>query len=59
MATHDLPFAALISSSSTMLFDGENAATQPSADFFADNLFYRPVNDAFARRWANHQDGEQ
>ena len=59
MATHDLPFAALISSSSTMLFDGENAATQPSADFFTDNLFYRPVNDAFARRWVNHQDGEQ
>lgn len=59
MATHDLPFAALISSGSTMLFDGENAATQPSADFFTDNLFYRPVNDAFARRWVNHQDGEQ
>ncbi len=42
-----------------MLFDGENAVTQPSADFFTDNLFYRPVNDAFARRWVNHQDGEQ
>lgn len=59
MATHDLPFAALISNSSTMLFDGENAATQPSADFFADNLFYRPVNDAFARNWASRQDGAQ
>ncbi len=50
-ATHDLPFAALVGDYATMLFDGQAAATQPSANLFADNLFYRPLDDAFAQRW--------
>ena len=52
-ATHDLPFAALVADEVTMLFDGESACTEPTPTFFTDNLFYRPVEDAFARRWLN------
>ena len=50
-ATHDLSFAALVSDEVTMLFDGEAACTEPAPAFFADNLFYRPVDDGFARLW--------
>ena len=35
-----------------MLFDGESAATQPAPEFFADNLFYRPTCDSFAKQWS-------
>ena len=61
VATHDLPFAALMGDYATMLFDGQAAATQPSASLFADNLFYRPLDDAFAKRWRASQTraGEQ
>lgn len=61
VATHDLPFAALVGDYATMLFDGQAAATQPSASLFADNLFYRPLDDAFAKRWRASQTraGEQ
>lgn len=52
MATHDLPFAALVADEATMLFDGESAATQPAPEFFADNLFYRPMCDSFAKQWS-------
>ena len=55
VATHDLPFAALVGDYATMLFDGQAAATQPSASLFADNLFYRPLDDAFAKRWRASQ----
>ena len=49
LATHDLTFAELVSDEATMLFDGEAACTEPTSAFFAGNLFYRPVDDAFAR----------
>lgn len=52
MATHDLSFAALVADEATMLFDGESAATQPAPEFFADNLFYRPTCDSFAKQWS-------
>lgn len=55
MATHDLPFAALVADEATMLFDGESAATQPAPDFFADNLFYRPTRDSFAKQWLENE----
>ena len=58
MATHDLTFAALVADRATMLFDGQAACTQDAADFFADNLFYRPVDDEFARVWRAAQAGE-
>ncbi len=51
MATHDLTFAALVVDEVTMLFDGEAACTETACDFFAENLFYRPVEDGFARLW--------
>lgn len=57
MATHDVTFAALIADTVTMLFDGENAATQSAEAFFADNLFYRPIDDAFARQYQQSQGG--
>lgn len=55
MATHDLPFAALVADEATMLFDGESAATQPAPAFFADNLFYRPTCDSFAKQWLENE----
>lgn len=54
MATHDLPFAALVADEASMLFDGESAATQPAPEFFADNLFYRPMCDSFAKQWSEN-----
>ena len=55
LATHDLPFAALVADEATMLFDGECAATQPAPEFFADNLFYRPISDSFAKQWRENE----
>ena len=55
MARHDLPFAALVADEVTMLFDGESAATQPAPAFFADNLFYRPTCDSFAKQWLENE----
>lgn len=49
MATHDLTFAALVADEVTMLFDGEAACTESASAFFAGNLFYRPLEDAFSR----------
>ncbi|WP_305793584.1 ATP-binding cassette domain-containing protein [Adlercreutzia sp. ZJ141] len=51
LATHDLSFAARIADTITLLFDGQNACTQPAADFFSDNLFYCPPVDELARLW--------
>ena len=51
MATHDLAFAAAVADEVSMLFDGQIACTQPTAQFFEENLFYRPVADAFWRAW--------
>ena len=56
MATHDVTFAALLADRVTMLFDGECACTEPAADFFAGNLFYRPARNAFARMWLADRD---
>lgn len=51
LSTHDLAFAALVAGEVTMLFDGEAACTEPTRSFFTHNLFYRPMEDAFTRRW--------
>ena len=41
MATHDLDFAEQVADDIAMMFDGEIACMELSADFFADNVFYR------------------
>ena len=51
VATHDLAFCALLADEVTLLFDGQDACTQPAGEFFAHNLFYRPCESAFARAW--------
>ncbi|MDO4502298.1 MAG: ATP-binding cassette domain-containing protein [Coriobacteriia bacterium] len=51
MATHDLSFAARVSQVTSLLFDGQIACTQPTADFFRENLFYRPTVDRFFTDW--------
>ena len=51
VATHDLAFCALLADEVTLLFDGQDACTQPAGEFFAHNLFYRPVESGFARAW--------
>ncbi len=48
-ATHDLSFVAAVADSVSMLFDGQLACTEPAAKFFENNLFYRPLRDAFTR----------
>ena len=49
MVTHDLMFAALAADEVSLLFDGEITCTEPAEEFFAGNLFYRPVFDGLAR----------
>lgn len=56
MATHDLSFAARVSQVTSLLFDGQVACTQPTAEFFRENLFYRPTMDRFFTTW---KDGRQ
>ncbi len=51
MATHDLSFVALVADEISMLFDGEVACTESAKNFFLNNLFYCPVENAFARQW--------
>ena len=51
MATHDLSFAARVSQVTSLLFDGQIACTQPTAEFFRENLFYRPTMDHFFTTW--------
>lgn len=58
MATHDISFTALLADEVTMVFDGEAACTQDAESFFADNLFYRPLADGFAREWLSQPIGE-
>lgn len=50
-ATHDLGFAAAVASDVSLLFDGQLVCTEPAADFFAGNQFYRPTLDTFSRLW--------
>ncbi len=42
IATHDLDFVEQVADTVSMMFDGEIAATQPTAEFFAGSVFYRP-----------------
>lgn len=49
LVTHDLAFASQVADTVTMLFDGEDACTEPTEAFFAGNLFYRPAFDGFMR----------
>ena len=42
VATHDMAFVAEACTRVSFLFDGQVAATQAPADFFAQNLFFRP-----------------
>ena len=41
MATHDLDFVAALADRVSMLFDGEVACTEPTGEFFRNNIFYR------------------
>lgn len=54
VATHDLPFAACVADTITMLFDGEDACTETPSEFFRNNLFYRATENDFTRAW-EHQ----
>ena len=52
MVSHDLSFVSCVADEVTMLFDGEDACTEPAAAFFEGNLFFRPEPDTFMRLWA-------
>ena len=51
LVTHDLSFVKRVADRVSLLFDGEVACTQSASSFFNENLFYRPINDSFARLW--------
>ena len=51
LVSHDLSFVSCMADAVTMLFDGEDACTEPTDAFFAGNLFFRPEPDEFMRRW--------
>ncbi len=42
MATHDLDFVQQVADTVSMMFDGELASTEPAAEFFKTNVYYRP-----------------
>ena len=42
MASHDLEFVQVVADRVSMVFDGEIASTEPSEDFFKNNVYYRP-----------------
>ena len=46
LVTHDLDFAFACADEVSMLFDGEVACTQPTSEFFAENLVYRPNEES-------------
>lgn len=46
LVTHDLDFAFACADEVSMLFDGEIACTQPTGDFFVENLVYRPNGES-------------
>ncbi len=52
IASHDLSFAALVADEISMLFDGAITCHDCAQEFFADNLFYCPVENAFCRLWS-------
>lgn len=41
IASHDLTFVRQVSDTTSMLFDGSIASSEPTKEFFADSLFYR------------------
>ncbi len=42
MTTHDLDFAEQVADDVSLMFDGELACTEPTGQFFAGNVYYRP-----------------
>ena len=46
LVTHDLDFAYACADEVSMLFDGEVACTQPTSEFFEENLVYRPNEES-------------
>lgn len=57
MATHDLAFAACVARRISMVFDGQVTSTERCADFFQQNLFYRPMADSFTDAWIARGEG--
>ncbi len=41
MATHDLAFVSKVADNTTMIFDGQSACSEPTQEFFSNNIFYR------------------
>ena len=54
MATHDLSFALCVANITTLIFDGQATCTEPSSDFFANNMFYRPTSNEFTTLFAQN-----
>jgi len=58
LATHDLAFISQVADAATMIFDGQNTCTEPIAEFFTQNIFYRPQDDGFLRCWKEQGERE-
>lgn len=51
LVTHDLSFVSQVADSVSMLFDGQTACSEPTDEFFHNNIFYQPTFDGFMRLW--------
>lgn len=49
--SHDLAFVSCVADTVTMVFDGQDACTEPTSRFFEDNVFFRPERDPFVEMW--------
>ncbi|WP_314010306.1 ABC transporter ATP-binding protein [Cryptobacterium curtum] len=47
LATHDLPFAALVADRVSLLFDGQMVCSLPPQEFFRENLIYQAQANRF------------
>ena len=56
IATHDLEFSLVLADEIAMLFDGQVACKESPAQFFNDNLFYKPLSSEFLELWVQQQE---
>lgn len=58
LCTHDLSFAHCVADTGTLIFDGQATCTEPTEEFFANNMFYRPIQNEFTELFFNQESSE-
>lgn len=59
LVSHDLAFVSCVADSVTMVFDGQDACSEPTERFFEDNVFFRPERDPFVALWEGGKHAER